>query len=125
MGCVSRLADAHRIGRLDAQLRKIYRYGLIVIDEVGYIQFDTEAANLFFQLVSTGYEKPSIILTSNLPFFRCRQGSARPPSPRRGSTGSCITPTSSPSKGPATASKHTTIDSLLSVEVDRQADSSP
>lgn len=69
-GWISRLAEAHRINRLEIELRKISRYGLIVIDEVGYIPFDTEAANLFFQLVSTRYEKSSIILTSNLPFSK-------------------------------------------------------
>ena len=69
-GWISRLAEAHRINRLEAELRKISRYGLIIIDEVGYIPFDTEAANLFFQLVSTRYEKSSIILTSNLPFSK-------------------------------------------------------
>ena len=67
---VARLAEAHRIGRLDAELRKISRYGLIVIDEVGYIPFEPEAANLFFQLVSSRYEQASIILTSNMPFSR-------------------------------------------------------
>lgn len=39
-GWITRLAEAHRIDRLDAELRKISRYGLIVIDEVGYIPFD-------------------------------------------------------------------------------------
>jgi DNA replication protein DnaC len=38
------------------------------MDEVGYIPFETEAANLFFQLVSSRYEHASLILTSNLPF---------------------------------------------------------
>ena len=56
--------------RLEAELRKISRYGLIVIDEVGYIPFDTEAANLFFQLVSSRYERASLIVTSNKPFGR-------------------------------------------------------
>ena len=55
---------------MDIELRKISRIGLVVIDEVGYIPFDTDAANLFFQLVSSRYEKSSIILTSNLPFAR-------------------------------------------------------
>ena len=59
------------------------RYGLIIIDEVGYIPFDTEAANLFFQLVSTRYEKSSIILTSNLPLSRWDRSSAKQPSPQR------------------------------------------
>ena len=44
--------------------------GLIVIDEVGYIPFEAEAANLFFQLVSARYERASVIVTSNKPFGR-------------------------------------------------------
>ena len=44
--------------------------GLIVIDEVGYIPFEPEAANLFFQLVSSRYERASLIVTSNKPFGR-------------------------------------------------------
>lgn len=38
--------------------------------EVGYIPFEQDAANLFFQLVSSRYEHASLILTSNLPFVR-------------------------------------------------------
>jgi DNA replication protein DnaC len=69
-GWISRLAEAHSIGRLEVELRKISRYGLIVIDEVGYIPFEPEAANLFFQLVSNRYERASVIVTSNKPFGR-------------------------------------------------------
>ena len=43
---------------------------LIIVDEVGYIPFEQDAANLFFQLVSSRYEHASLILTSNLPFGR-------------------------------------------------------
>jgi DNA replication protein DnaC len=65
---VTRLADAHRAGRLAAELAKLRRYGLIVVDEVGYLPFEQDAANLFFQLVSSRYEHASLVLTSNLPF---------------------------------------------------------
>ena len=41
---------------------------LIVVDEVGYIPFDPEAANLMFSLVSARYERASMIVTSNKPF---------------------------------------------------------
>jgi DNA replication protein DnaC len=41
---------------------------LIVLDEVGYIPFDPEAANLMFSLVSSRYERASMIVTSNKPF---------------------------------------------------------
>ena len=41
-----------------------------MVDEVGYIPFEAEAANLFFQLVSSRYERASLIVTSNKPFGR-------------------------------------------------------
>ena len=39
------------------------RYPLLVIDEVGYIPLEPEAANLFLQLVSGRYERASLIVT--------------------------------------------------------------
>ncbi len=45
---VARLAEAHHGGRLHPELVRLGRYPLIVIDEVGYIPFEPEAANLFF-----------------------------------------------------------------------------
>jgi DNA replication protein DnaC len=67
---VARLADAHHAGRLQAELLRLGRYPLLAIDEVGYIPFEPEAANLFFQLVSARYERASLIVTSNKPFGR-------------------------------------------------------
>jgi DNA replication protein DnaC len=67
---VARLADAHAAGRLQSELVRLGRYPLLVIDEVGYIPFEPEAANLFFQLVSSRYERASLIVTSNKPFGR-------------------------------------------------------
>jgi DNA replication protein DnaC len=68
---VARLADAHHHqGTLQAELVRLGRYPLLVIDEVGYIPFEPEAANLFFQLVSARYEHASLIVTSNKPFGR-------------------------------------------------------
>jgi DNA replication protein DnaC len=65
---VTRLTDAHRQGTLARELARLRRYGLIIIDEVGYLPFEQDAANLFFQLVSSRYEHASLVLTSNLPF---------------------------------------------------------
>jgi DNA replication protein DnaC len=65
---VTRLTDAHRQGQLAKELARLRRYGLIIVDEVGYLPFEQDAANLFFQLVSSRYEHASLILTSNLPF---------------------------------------------------------
>ena len=65
---VARLGEAKRQGTLQAELRRLASIPLIVVDEVGYIPFDPEAANLMFSLVSSRYERASPIVTSNKPF---------------------------------------------------------
>ena len=65
---VALLADAQRQGRLDDELTRLQRYPLLIVDEVGYIPFDPQAANLMFMLVSRRYERASMIVTSNKPF---------------------------------------------------------
>jgi len=67
---VTRLAQAHTAGRLGDELTRLGRIPLLIVDEVGYIPFEAEAANLFFQLVSARYERASLIVTSNKPFSR-------------------------------------------------------
>ncbi len=67
---VGRLAEAHTQGRLQDELTRLGRIPLLIVDEVGYIPFEAEAANLFFQLVSARYERASVIVTSNKPFSR-------------------------------------------------------
>ena len=70
VGWVNRFQEAHSRGKLDAELKRLRRYSALIVDEVGYIPFDQDAANLFFQLVSSRYEQASLILTSNLTFGR-------------------------------------------------------
>jgi len=41
---------------------------LLVVDEIGYLPFGREEANLFFNVIAKRYEHGSMILTSNLPF---------------------------------------------------------
>ena len=65
---VATLADAQRHGRLDDELARLQRIPLLIVDEVGYIPFDPQAANLMFMLVSRRYERASLIVTSNKPF---------------------------------------------------------
>ena len=65
---VARLAAAKRQGRLAEELERIGRLPLVVVDEVGYIPFDPEAAALFFALVSSRYERSSLIVSSNKTF---------------------------------------------------------
>jgi DNA replication protein DnaC len=67
---VARLAEAKHDGRLEDELAALARIPLLVCDEIGYIPFDPQAANLMFALVSSRYERASMIVTSNKPFSR-------------------------------------------------------
>jgi DNA replication protein DnaC len=65
---VTRLETAQDRNTLDDELRRLERYGLLVVDEVGYLPLERQAANLLFALVSRRYERGSIIITSNRGF---------------------------------------------------------
>jgi DNA replication protein DnaC len=65
---VGRLGAAKRAGKLDEELERLRRVPLVVVDEVGYIPFDPEAAALFFALISSRYERASLIVNSNKTF---------------------------------------------------------
>lgn len=70
VGWINDLTDAHEHGMLATRLNDLNRIDVIIIDELGYIPLNTDAANLLFQLVSVRYETKSIIITSNLEFAR-------------------------------------------------------
>jgi DNA replication protein DnaC len=59
------LLKAHAEARLDERLSFYAKPKLLIIDELGYLPFDPNAAHLFFQLVSRRYERGSLLLTSN------------------------------------------------------------
>ena len=65
---VSRLEAAQDRNQLEAELRRLERYHLLVVDEVGYLPLERQAANLLFALISRRYERGSIIVTSNRSF---------------------------------------------------------
>jgi DNA replication protein DnaC len=59
------LARAHSEGRLEDKLTHYGKPKLLIIDELGYLPFEANAAHLFFQLVSRRYERGSLLITSN------------------------------------------------------------
>ena len=65
---VSRLEEAQERNTLDQGLKRLERYQLLIVDEVGYLPLERQAANLLFALVSRRYERGSIIITSNRGF---------------------------------------------------------
>ena len=63
------LAAAKSQGRLKEYFnRAVLGPKLLVVDEIGYLPFGREEANLFFNVVAKRYERSSMVLTSNLPF---------------------------------------------------------
>ena len=62
---VAGLAKAHDEGTLEARIAHFAKPQLLIIDELGYLPFEVDAAHLFFQLVSRRYEDGAILLTSN------------------------------------------------------------
>lgn len=63
------LGTARQQGRLKEYFNRAVRGPrLLVIDEIGYLPFGRDEANLFFNVVAKRYAQGSIVLTSNLPF---------------------------------------------------------
>src|SRR5699024_10481957 len=70
-GWINGLAEAEQLhGGLEKELKRLRRYRLLIIDELGYLPFDADAANLFFQLVASRYEQGSLLITANSSFGR-------------------------------------------------------
>ncbi len=66
------LLDQIRIAQLDGvpghKQRHLNTVPLLIIDELGYVEFDKSAATWLFQLICQRYEHRSTIITSNKPF---------------------------------------------------------
>ena len=54
--------------KLSYRLATYARFPLMIVDEIGYLPLTREESNLFFQFVSSRYEKHSTIYTSNKSF---------------------------------------------------------
>jgi hypothetical protein len=52
---------------LEKRLSFYVKPKLLIVDELGYLPFETNAVHLFLQLVSRCYERGSLLLTSNRP----------------------------------------------------------
>jgi len=65
---VEELESALRINRVSAFRKRLEKVDLVILDEMGYLPFSKEGAELLFQLISEFYEQKSLIITSNLEF---------------------------------------------------------
>jgi DNA replication protein DnaC len=62
------LIEAQSERRLSRVIQRYARYGLVVVDELGYVPFSKESAELMFQVFAERHERGSVIITSNLGF---------------------------------------------------------
>lgn len=65
---VNQLIEARTTQSLSKLQKKLQQANLIVLDELGYIPFSKEGAELLFQFFSDRYEQGSLIVTTNLEF---------------------------------------------------------
>src|SRR5690625_5994770 len=71
---VASLINQRKACRSERELRafelKFQKYDLVIIDELGYISFDKDGAELLFSHLSLRAGRKSTIITSNLSFLK-------------------------------------------------------
>lgn len=58
---------------LSKKLKRLSRYDVLIIDDLGYVQQNREEMEVLFTLLAERYERGSVMLTSNLPFSKWEQ----------------------------------------------------
>lgn len=67
-GLANELLEANQGHTLRRMIHRYARYGLLILDELGYVPFSKEGAELLFQVLAERHERGSVIITSNLGF---------------------------------------------------------
>jgi hypothetical protein len=69
-GCslANELLEARQGITLSRIISRYARYGLLLVDELGYVPFSKEGAELLLQVLAERHERGSVIITSNLGF---------------------------------------------------------
>jgi DNA replication protein DnaC len=67
-GLVTELLQAQMEHRLNKFEKRWLGYDLVLIDELGYVPYSKEGAELFFRFVASRYERGSVMITTNLEF---------------------------------------------------------
>ena len=64
------LLAAKKALKLPYLIKKLNRYHVIIIDDIGYVQQAKEEMEVLFTLLAERYERGSVMITSNLPFSK-------------------------------------------------------
>jgi DNA replication protein DnaC len=70
---VQDLLVAKRDLRLPGVLKRLGRWEVLLLDDLGYVQQSREEMEVLFTLLAERYERGSVCLTSNLPFSKWEQ----------------------------------------------------
>jgi len=70
---VQRLQAARRDLRLPAELAKLDRFDLLILDDLSYARRDQAETSVLFELIAERYERKSIAITANAPFSEWEQ----------------------------------------------------
>ncbi len=70
---VQQLLVAKRELRLEGLLKKLDRYAIVAMDDIGYVQQEREEMEVLFTFLAERYERRSVMITSNLPFSKWDQ----------------------------------------------------
>lgn len=65
---VQQLVEARDSRELLALRRKLLKYNLLILDELGFVPFDRVGGELLFNVLSERYERRSTLVTTNLKF---------------------------------------------------------
>ena len=67
-GLANELIEARDEKQLGRAVKRYASYGLLIIDELGYIPFSKEGAQLIFQILAERHERKPVIITTNKGF---------------------------------------------------------
>jgi DNA replication protein DnaC len=67
-GLANELIEARDEKILSRVIKRYAGYGLLIIDELGYVPFSKEGAELLFQVLAERHEKRPVIITTNMGF---------------------------------------------------------
>ena len=70
---VDRLLRARRDLELEYELRRLDRFEVLVLDDIGYVQQSRDEMEVLFTLLAERYERRSVVITSNLVFSQWDQ----------------------------------------------------
>lgn len=71
---VNHLQHAQKTYNLETELNKFRKPQVLIVDELGYVALDTQASNLFFQVISSRHDSElGTIATTNIPFGKFNQ----------------------------------------------------